>query len=143
MRKFWQTSRRFRPRASIPSPSLRRPQPKAGRPMNRYGFMEAKLCSSLRRRRGSFEKGVMVIPVYLAKGVEFDAVLSMMLRPKLTAGTTNASFFIRRVRGPCTGFIFTRRAIGRRSCRHCLRICTRKRHIDGSGVTSAAISCCS
>jgi len=45
------------------------------------------------------------------------------LRPKLADGTTNASFFVRSVRGPCTGFIFTRQAIGRRSCRHCLRIC--------------------
>ena len=41
-----------------------------------------------------FEKGVMVIPAYLAKGVEFDAVWSMMLRPELIGGKrTQASLY--------------------------------------------------
>ena len=75
-----------------------------------------------------FEKGMLVIPVYLAKGVEFDAVLIYDASPEAYSGKTNASFFIQHVRGPCIGFIFTRRVIGRRSCRHCLRIGNQKSH---------------
>ncbi|WP_256720444.1 MULTISPECIES: ATP-binding domain-containing protein [Paenibacillus] len=91
----------------------------------------------------TFEKGAMVIPVYLAKGVEFDAVLIYEASSRAYSRENDRKLlYTACTHVPCTGFMYMQRATGRRSCRHCLLICMSKQHIDGSMRTPFAISCC-
>lgn len=63
-------------------------------------------------RDAHFEKGILVIPAYLAKGVEFDAVLIYDASTQTYDRESERKLFIQPVRVRCIGFCCTQQVIG-------------------------------
>lgn len=70
-----------------------------------YNALSSEGCEELRlvtKETLTFEKGILVLPVYLAKGVEFDAVLIYDASAQVYHRESERKLFIRHVRARCT-----------------------------------------
>ena len=61
---------------------------------------------SYEKENTTYEKGVVVIPAYLAKGIEFDAVIIFDASHESYYRSLNAIYFTQHVRGRCMNYMY-------------------------------------
>ena len=82
MRKLWQTSRRSGPQGFDSIAVITKTAAESREAYESLRIHGGEALQLITKGTLDFEKGVMVIPVYLAKGVEFDAVLVYDASPR-------------------------------------------------------------